>query len=109
MCCSCRIKRNRPGFNGVINRCRQDGHNLNKVSMIISSNMRAVAIRTSFLAITFSQCQMRVPRRRVSISVGSSFCSCASSTTSVSRCISSSVGGVVNTSHANWASVTSTR
>jgi hypothetical protein len=45
-----------------------------------------------------------VPRRRVSISAGSRFWSRASSTTSVSRCISSSVGGVVNTSHANWAS-----
>jgi hypothetical protein len=38
------------------------------VSMIISSNMRSVALRTSFLAITISQCQMRVPRTRVSIS-----------------------------------------
>jgi hypothetical protein len=53
---------------------------------------------------TCSQCQVRVPRRRVSISAGSSFCSCASSTTSASRCISSSVGGIVHTSHANWAS-----
>jgi hypothetical protein len=31
--------------------------NLNKVSMIISSNMRSVAIRTSFMEIAFSQCQ----------------------------------------------------